>query len=100
MEVAEERKRSLPSKKNPNQVDYQQIQDLVYQIKKLKGNYCKEHDAYEQKAQELWKGVHRFESEMDYESKISTLYGDEINSMRELEIDFEDLRKKILRKIR
>ena len=48
----------------------------------------------------MWKSVHRFESELEYEGKINRLYEDEINSLRNLEMEFEALRQKILKKIR
>lgn len=98
MRAVREKKGRIPDGKAKD-VDYGRIQELVSQIKKLKGSYCREKDLYEMKAQEIWRKVHRFESELEYEGKLNGLYEAEINGLRELEVEFETMRQSILQKI-
>ena len=65
-------------------------------IKVKKGNYCQKYEKYDQKAKEIWKKVYKYEEEMKYSSRMYEVYTTEISNLRHLEIEFEEIRGRLL----
>ena len=96
MDEAKTNKENLISKKDGVSFDYKKTEEYVNRIKKLKGNYCREYELYEKLAKSIKLKVVQYREEVNHSIKMQNLYSEEINKLRNLEVAFENLRMKIL----